>query len=50
MQLLKAFCETVKAKFALPGSAWPEDQLKAPVGSFFEGFGNKCSIKVATRT
>src|SRR6185437_10122653 len=47
---LEAFAETLKAKFALPGSASPEDQLKGPVAGLMETAGSAIGRKVESRT
>jgi hypothetical protein len=50
LKLLVSFAEAVKAKFSLPGSAWPEDQLKSPLEDFLTNVGADYGIKVATKT
>jgi hypothetical protein len=47
---LVAFAETLKAKFSLPGSASPEDQLKPPVGGLITEAGTSFGLKVESRT
>lgn len=47
---LEAFAEALKAKFALPGAASPEDQLKPHVAKLFEDVGEQYGLKVETRT
>lgn len=47
---LEAFADALKAKFALPGSASPEDQLKPDVASLFVAAGAKYGVTVKTRT
>ena len=47
---LEIFADALKAKFALPGSASPEDQLKPGVATLFAATGAKYGLTVATRT
>ncbi len=47
---LETFAETLKGKFALPGSASPEDQLKEPVADLIEETGKSFGLKVEHRT
>jgi hypothetical protein len=47
---LELFAEKLKAKFALPGSASPEDQLKPVVAELFAGAGVSYGLTVETRT
>lgn len=47
---LEAFADALKAKFALPGSASPEDQLKPDVTVLFVATGAKYGLAVETRT
>lgn len=47
---LETFAEKLKAKFALPGSASPEDQLKPLVTELLEGAGGSYGLKIETRT
>ena len=47
---LKKFSEGLKAKFALPESASPEDQLKPDVATLFKDTGTKYGLRVETRT
>lgn len=47
---LEAFAEALQAKFALPGSASPEDQLKPEVASLLSAAGAIYGLAVATRT
>ena len=47
---LVAFADTLKAKFSLPGSASPEDQLKPPVGGLIIEVGTSFGLKVESRT
>ena len=39
ISLLKDFADGLKAKFSLPGTASPEDQLKAPVAELLKDAG-----------
>lgn len=52
MQLaeLEKFAEKLKTKFALPGSASPEDQLKPVVADLLAGAGVTYGLTVDTRT
>lgn len=47
---LEAFAETLTAKFALPGSASPEDQLKPIVADLLKSAGDSYGLSVNTRT
>ncbi|EQB16670.1 type ISP restriction/modification enzyme [Sphingobium lactosutens] len=47
---LEAFADKLKAKFALPGSASPEDQLKPVVADLLAGAGVSYGLTVETRT
>ena len=47
---LETFAEALKAKFALPGAASPEDQLKPDVAGLFVAAGARYGLTVATRT
>ena len=47
---LEIFADKLKAKFALPGSASPEDQLKPVVAELLTGAGVGYGLKVETRT
>lgn len=47
---LEAFADKLKAKFALPGSASPEDQLKPVVADLLAGAGASYGLTVETRT
>ena len=47
---LETFADALKAKFALPGSASPEDQLKPEVAALFVATGAKYGLTVETRT
>src|SRR5256885_1220061 len=47
---LEVFAETLKAKFSLPGTASPEDQLKAPVAELISVMGAAIGGKIESRT
>lgn len=47
---LETFADALKAKFALPGAASPEDQLKPEVAALFVATGAKYGLTVDTRT
>ncbi|MFM2273153.1 MAG: hypothetical protein RL702_2218 [Pseudomonadota bacterium] len=47
---LETFADKLKAKFALPGSASPEDQLKPVVADLLVGAGVSYGLTVETRT
>lgn len=47
---LEEFAEALKAKFALPGSASPEDQLKPVVAELSKSSGAAYGVAVETRT
>ena len=47
---LETFADKLKAKFALPGSASPEDQLKPVVAELLTGAGAGYGLKIETRT
>jgi Type ISP C-terminal specificity domain/N-6 DNA Methylase len=47
---LADFAERLKAKFALPGAASPEDQLKPEVSQLFKDAGTEYRLTVETRT
>lgn len=47
---LQDFADNLKAKFALAGTASPEDQLKPDVAALFVAAGAKLGLKVETRT
>ena len=49
-ETLETFADALAAKFKLPGSAWPEDQLKPVVATLFEDTGAEYGFKVETRT
>jgi hypothetical protein len=50
LSILEAFAESLKAKFALPGDASPEDQLKPVVAELFKAAGNSYGLTIAYRT
>lgn len=47
---LQAYADELKAKFALPGQASPEDQLKPVVAGLLVSWGASFGLTVATRT
>ena len=47
---VRDFAAAVAANFALPVTAQPEDQLKAPVGELLRACGEAWAIEVASRT
>lgn len=47
---LQAFADALKTKFALPGSASPEDQLKGVVADLLKDAGTAYGVTVETRT
>lgn len=47
---LKHFADALKKKFALPGDAAPEDQLKSPVSDVIASVGKRLGIPVASKT
>src|SRR5262245_29525521 len=47
---LKKFAADLKHKFELPGSASPEDQLKAPIGDLAKAIGSAFDLVVSTKT
>ena len=47
---LEKFADNLKAKFALTGTASPEDQLKPDVAALLVAAGAKLGLKVETRT
>ena len=47
---LETFAEALKAKFSLPGSASPEDQLKPVVADLLKSAGKDYGLTVDTRT
>ena len=48
--LLQSFADTLKAKFSLPGSASPEDQLKPVVADLLKSAGTDFGLTVDSRT
>ncbi len=50
IEILEQFSEDLKEKFALPGQASPEDQLKPLVADLFTQAGKTISLKVESRT
>jgi hypothetical protein len=50
IDLLENFADTLRAKFALPGSASPEDQLKPPVADLLKAAGAAYGLTIETRT
>ena len=50
ISLLKDFADGLKAKFSLPGTASPEDQLKAPVAELLKDAGAAFGLNVESRT
>lgn len=48
--ILEEFAEALKAKFSLPGSASPEDQLKPHVADLLKSAGAAFGLTVQTRT
>ncbi len=49
-RILQTFAEVLKEKFALPGSASPEDQLKQPISAAIESAGGIFGLTVLSRT
>lgn len=47
--ILEAFADALKAKFSLPGSASPEDQLKPLVGDLLTSAGSEYGLSVEFR-
>lgn len=47
---LEKFAEELTAKFALPGAASPEDQLKPVVATLLKAAGDNYGLKTETRT
>jgi hypothetical protein len=47
---LHTFAKELQRKFALPGQADPEDQLKAPVASLIANVGKEFGIEVDSKT
>ncbi len=50
ISFLEIFADTLKAKFSLPGSASPEDQLKPVVANLLKSAGIAYGLAVDTRT
>jgi hypothetical protein len=50
LSTLETFADALKAVFALPGGASPEDQLKPVVADLFKSAGVDYGLKVATTT
>jgi hypothetical protein len=50
LSILEKFIATLKGKFALPGAASPEDQLKAPVAELLIAAGKDFNLSVDSRT
>lgn len=50
MSFLEIFADALKAKFSLPGSASPEDQLKPVVADLLKSAGTDYGLTVDTRT
>ncbi len=50
LSFLEIFADALKAKFSLPGSASPEDQLKPVVADLLKSAGNDYGLAVETRT
>ena len=50
ISLLEEFADTLRKKFALPGTASPEDQLKSPVEELLKGAGVVFGLSVQSRT
>ena len=48
--VLKGFADELKAKFSLPGTASPEDQLKAPVAELLKDAAAAIGLNVESRT
>ena len=48
--VLKGFADGLKAKFSLPGTASPEDQLKAPVAELLKDAAAAIGLNVESRT
>ena len=46
----REFADTIAANFALPVTAQPEDQLKAPISELLRACGEAWSIEVASRS
>ena len=50
LSVLEDFAKSLQAKFSLPGTASPEDQLKAPVEELLKDAGAAFGMNVASRT
>ena len=50
LSTLEIFADALKAKFALPGGASPEDQLKPLVADLFVAAGAAYGLTIETRT
>ncbi|MXW19733.1 MAG: hypothetical protein F4Z95_02905 [Gammaproteobacteria bacterium] len=50
VSILIDFADELKTKFSLPGSAAPEDQLKAPVAELLKRAGADIGLQIDTRT
>lgn len=50
LSTLETFAKSLKAKFSLPGSASPEDQLKPAVADLLKAAGAAYGLTVETRT
>ncbi len=50
ISLLEIFADALNAKFSLPGSASPEDQLKPSVAGLLKSAGTAYGLAVDTRT
>jgi hypothetical protein len=50
ISLLETFADALRAKFSLPGSASPEDQLKPVVADLLKSAGNGYGLAIDTRT
>lgn len=50
LSVLESYADALQAKFSLPGSASPEDQLKADVAELLKGAGDGYGFTIATRT
>ena len=50
ISLLEEFADRLRSKFALPGTAAPEDQLKSPVEDLLKGAGAAFGLSVESRT
>lgn len=50
LKFLRQFADALKAKFSLPGSASPEDQLKPVVADLLNFAGADYGLTIATRT